>query len=77
MMNYMNEIINRKYKTNKGYIDFIDLIKEQYPTFNINEDNVKNLSIIDMNEEYFSETGFVGIEEVKSEFFSKVVKNKK
>lgn len=60
MMNYMNEIINRKYKTNKGYIYFIDLIKEQYPTFNINEDNVKNLSIIDMNEEYFSETGFVG-----------------
>lgn len=60
-MLFINEIINRKYNTTKGYLYFIDLIKEKYPTFKINEDNLKNLSIVEMDLEYFKQTGYVGV----------------
>lgn len=57
---YINELINRNFNTDKGIYYFIDLIKEKYPFFKINEDNLKTLSIVEMTPEYFRKTGFVG-----------------
>lgn len=54
-MNFINEIINKKYNTNKGYMYFIDLIKERYPEFKINYENLTNLTICEMTQSYFQE----------------------
>ena len=59
--NYINEIINRRYNTDKGYLYLIDLLKEKYPDFNINEENLNKLSIEEVSKEMFLETSFVGV----------------
>ena len=59
--NYINEIINRRYNTDKGYLYLIDLLKEKYPNFNISEENLNKLSIEEVSKEMFLETSFVGI----------------
>lgn len=56
----INEIINRKFNTTRGYMYFVDRIIEKYPSFKINEENLKTLSIVEMSNEYFNQTGFVG-----------------
>jgi len=58
---YINEIINKRFNTDKGYLYLIDMLKEKYPEFNINEDNLDNLSIEDVSKDMFMESGFVGI----------------
>lgn len=60
-MTFIDELINKKFNTNKGYLYFVDLIKEKYPTFHINEENLKNLTITEMSQETFNRTGFVGV----------------
>lgn len=60
METIINNIINKKYGTDKGYLYFVDLIKEIFPTFIINDINLKDLNIIEMPEEYYKKTNFVG-----------------
>ena len=73
MNEYLNEIINNYFNTDKGILYLVDLIREKYPNFNINEDNLKNLSIVEMDVPYFEQTGFVG-EYVADKKVIKVVK---
>ena len=60
-MLFINELINKKFNTSKGYLYLVDLIRSKYPTLKINENNLKELSIVEMSQEYFHRTGFVGI----------------
>lgn len=57
----INDIINKKFNTTEGIYYFVNKIKEKYPSFNINEDNLKNLLIEEMPLETFEKTGFVGV----------------
>lgn len=61
MEKYINEIINEKYNTDKGYMYFVDLLIEKYPSFNINLDNLSDLEIDNVTKDMFFDTGFLGI----------------
>ena len=63
---YINEIINKKFNTDKGYLYFCDLIKEKYPSFKINEENINNIIIEELTQEEFIETQFVGVYTAKN-----------
>jgi hypothetical protein len=54
-------IVNRYFNTDKGYTYLIDLIKNKYPNFVINEDNLKRLKVKTMSKEEFMRTSFSGI----------------
>lgn len=56
----MDDIINKKYNTDLGYKYFYNQIKTMYPYLNLNEENLKNLKIETMDEEYHQKTNFVG-----------------
>lgn len=56
----INNIVNKKFNTDKGWLYLVDLIKERYPYFNINEENLASLKIVPLSQEEFRETGFVG-----------------
>jgi hypothetical protein len=56
-----NELINTYYKTDKGYLYLVDLIKLKFPTLKINEEVLKTLKIDVMGKEEFLKTGFTGI----------------
>ena len=62
----INYIINQKFNTNKGYLYLIDLIKEKFPTFAINYDNLSNLKIEKMTIDEFYQSGYVGIYNAKT-----------
>lgn len=57
----IDEIINRFFHTNKGYTYLIDIIKKKYPSFIINEENLKTLKIVPMPKEEFMRTACSGI----------------
>ena len=61
MEKYINEKINEKYNTDKGYMYFVDLLIEKYPSFNINLDNLGELEIDRVTQELFYDSGFVGV----------------
>jgi len=56
-----NELINTYYKTDKGYLYLVDLIKLKFPALKINEEVLKTLKIDIMGKEEFKKTGFTGI----------------
>ncbi|HOZ54020.1 MAG TPA: hypothetical protein PKY25_01650 [Bacilli bacterium] len=56
MQEYVNNIINKKYNTNKGYLYLLDLLKIRFPNFNINFDNLKEIKFEVMNDEYANRT---------------------
>ena len=62
----INYIINQKFNTNKGYLYLIDLIKEKFPTFAINYDNLSNLKIEKMTIDEFYQSGYVGVYNAKT-----------
>lgn len=61
METYINNIINKKYNTDRGYLYFIDLLLEKYPDFQINYDNLNKLEISSITKSVFLESGFSGV----------------
>lgn len=61
----INDIIKSHFGVDKDYTYLIDIIKDKYKTFKINEDNLKNLIIEAMSKEEFFRTGFVGIYQIE------------
>ena len=66
MKQYINEIINKKYNTNKGYLYLIELINKRFPTFHIDYEKLENLVIKEMDFSYFEENGVVAEYRVKN-----------
>ena len=73
-MDYINELINKKFNTDKGFYYFIDLIKEKYPYFKINEANLETLIVEEIPEEDFLKHGSFGIYYAKTNTL-KILKN--
>ncbi len=57
----INDIINKHFNTDKGYLFLVEMIKENNSTLKINESNLSNLKIETMSREEFASTGFAGI----------------
>ena len=62
----IEELINKTYNTDKGYLFLVDLIKRKLPNFNIEEKNIETLKIDTMDKEQFMRTTFVGIYEYEN-----------
>lgn len=73
-MDYINSLINKYFNTTNGINYLVQLIKEKYPNFKINEDNLKNLKIVEIPEEEFLEHHRVGIYKAKKNEISILTK---
>lgn len=61
MENYINNLINKKYNTDRGYLYFVDLLLEKYPDFKINYDNLKSLKFDSITKDMFLDSGYTGL----------------
>lgn len=52
----IDEIVNRYFNTDKGYLFLVDFVKQRCPTLKINEENLKTLKVETMNVDYHRKT---------------------
>ena len=57
----IDEIVNRYFNTDKGYLFLVDLVRQKCPTLKINEDNLKSLKVETMDVSYHRKTYQSGV----------------
>lgn len=55
----INQIINKKFNTDKGVLYLIELLQKEFPTLKMNLDVLPKLNVVEMPKEYYEQTGFV------------------
>ena len=55
----IEQLINKKFNTDKGVLYFIELLHKEFPTLKMNLEVLPKLNVVEMSEEYYQQTGFV------------------